>query len=130
VVGKVVAGIVGGFVVAAFAANILNLVAGSTVAGFVLIGSWVLALVLAIRASSGARAWRWLLICAGALSFLVPLATLMRTTRQTDGVEVLGGIVATGIFAVVFFLLGLAFLVIGFAVGRDKTPGSTPVTDA
>jgi hypothetical protein len=117
---KVVAGIVGGLIVAALAGNIVNLVSSSTAASAVLLLSWAAAIVGALKASRAGVAWRWLLVASAALSFTVPLASLVWTTEQTTGTDVAGGLVATGFFAVVFFLLGLAFLVVGLLVGRDK----------
>ncbi len=118
---KVVAGIVGGFVVAAFAGNIVNLVSASKGTSVIaLLLSWAVAIVGAVKASRAAKAWRWLLVTSAALSFVVPIATLIRTTNETTGTGKLGGLVATGFFSVVFFLLGLAFLVIGLLIGRDK----------
>lgn len=119
--GKVVAGIVGGFVVAVLASNIVNLVSGTKGASaIVLLLSWVAAIVGAVRAPRAAKAWRWLLIVSAALSFIVPLSVLIRTTKETTGAGVAGGLIATGIMSLVFFLLGLAFLVVGLLVGRNK----------
>jgi hypothetical protein len=123
--GKIVAGIIGGFIVAALAGNIATLVSGSKGASVVaLLLAWAVAITGAVKASRAAKAWRWLLVTSAALSFVVPLATLIRTTKETTGAGALGGLVATGIFSVVFFLLGSAFLVIGLLVGRDKQAGT------
>lgn len=118
---KIVAGVVGGFIVAFLASNIVSLVFGSKgAATAALLVSWALAIVVALKSPRGAKAWRWLLVTSAALSFVVPLATLISTTKETEGAAVAGGLIATGFFGVVFFLLGLAFLVIGLLVGRDK----------
>ncbi len=119
--GKVVAGIVGGFVVAALFGNIVNLVSGSKgVNAIIALFAWVAAVVGAVKAPRAAKAWRWLLVVSAALSFTVPLGGLVWTTQQTTGAGVAGGLVGTGIVACVFFLLGLAFLIVGLLVGRDR----------
>ncbi len=119
--GKIVAGVIGGFIVAFLASNVVSLVSDSKGAGAVaLLVSWIVAFVIALKTPRGSKAWRWLLVTSAALSFVVPLSTFIRTTNETTGTGKLGGLVATGFFSVVFFLLGLAFLVIGLLVGRDK----------
>ncbi len=119
--GKIVAGVIGGFIVAFLASNVISLVSDSKgAAAAVLLFTWIAALVIALRTPRTGKTWRWLLVVSAALSFVVPLATLVRTTHETTGAGKAGGLIATGIFGVVFFLLGLAFLVIGVLVGRDK----------
>ncbi len=117
---KIVAGLLGGFIVSALAGNVVNLFTASTNASvIVFLVSWMLAIIISLKSSRGAKAWRWMLVASSALSFVVPLAALILTTKETDGAEFIGGLVATGFFGIVFFLLGLAFLVLGLLIGRN-----------
>jgi len=116
---KIVAGIIGGFIVAFLCSNIANLVAASKgFSALVLLAAWVVSIIVAVKSANVGKAWRRLLISSSALSFVVPLATFIYTTQKTEGVEVVGGLFVTGIFSVLFFLLGIAFLVVGLLVGR------------
>ena len=119
--GKIIAGVIGGFIVAFLASNIVILAFGSEGASVVvLLVSWVVAIVIALKSSRGVKLWRWFLFISAALLFTTPLASFIRTTKETEGLAVAGGLFATGIFSVVFPLLGIAFLIIGLLVGRDK----------
>ena len=133
--GKIVAGIIGGFIVACIAINIVNLAFYSNEANAVVfLVSWMVAIVIALKSSRSARAWRCFLFISAALLFTTPLATFIRTTKETEGIAIVGGLFATGIFSIIFPLLGIAFLIIGLLVGRDKEvvvikegqPGGSP----
>lgn len=117
---KIVAGIFGGFVTAFLASNIATLIASKEFGALVLLLSWAASIYIAIKSQRAARAWRWLLIISGCLCFVLPLATLIFAAQQESGAEVVGGLVATGILGVVFFLFGLALLVVGLLIGRNQ----------
>ena len=120
-IGRIVAGVIGGFIVAFLTSNITTLITTSkSTASLMFLFAWGLSIFFALKSQRAARAWRWLLVSSASLSFFVPLATLIWTAKAKDGAEVIGGLVATGFLGVVFFLVGLAFLVIGLLIGRDK----------
>lgn len=122
-IAKIIAGFIGGFVVAFLVGNLINLGFNSTqTAAVAFLLAWATAVVGALRAPRGAKAWRWLLIVSGALTFLMPLALLIFSTRPAEGGRVVAGLLVTGLIWPVFLLVGLAFLVIGFLIGRDKQP--------
>ena len=116
---KIFAGIFGGFLVAFLASNIATLASSKETGIVVLLMSWAISIYVALKSDRAARAWRWLLIMSGCLCFVLPLATLIFAAKQESSSEVVGGLVATGIFGVVFFLFGLALVVIGLLVGRN-----------
>ena len=137
---KIVAGIIGGLILGVLG-SILVAVAGASnpgsgagygvVAFFVL---WLVGIVIAVKAPSTGKAWRWLLICDGVLSFLLPLSALIFTGTQVAGQlekggeyagaaatgAAIGGTLVSGFMGFVGFFLGVVFLVIGLLVGRDK----------
>ncbi len=120
-VWKIVAGILGGFLVAFFVGNLSNLAFSSK--GFTAIAflvSWLLTIGLSIKAVSATKVWRYSLLLSGAMSFLVPLASLIHTVNEKEGTEAIGGLIATGVVGFVFFFVGLAFIIIGLLVGRSK----------
>lgn len=116
---KIIAGIFGGFIVAFFASNIADLVSSKETGAAILLLSWAASIFVAAKSKRAARAWHWLLILSGCLCFVIPLATFVSAAHKESGVEVVGGIVAAGIFGVVFFLFGLALLVVGLLIGRN-----------
>jgi len=122
-IAKIIAGIIGGFVVAFLVGNLLNLAFNSSqMAAVAFLLAWAIAIVGALRAPRGAKAWRWLLIVSGALTFLMPFAILIFSTRPAEAGRVVVGLLVTGLVWPVFFLVGLAFFVIGLLIGRDKRP--------
>jgi hypothetical protein len=137
---KLLAGIIGGLLMAILGATVVTLggasrpaVGGSYGAvAFVLL--WIVGLAVALRAPTGAKAWRRLLITSGVLSFLLPLSAIVFTGSQVAGTlekggeyagaaaagAAIGGGLISGIMGVVGFFLGAVFLVIGLLTGRDK----------
>ena len=141
--GRIVAGVIGGFIVGALAANIFNLLFGDPTAkepstvitalsGVLFFGLWVGAIVIGIRSTQPARAWRHLLIPSGILCLVLPFGALVATGRMASATAAKGGQMAEfeagaaavggTIFALVvgFFgvILGGIFLTIGLLVGK------------
>lgn len=86
-------------------------------------------LAIALTAPAAAKAWRRLLITAGIMSFLLPLAGILYTgsyvaTKTSGNAEaagaLIGGGLVSGALGFVGLFLGVVFLVIGLLVGRDK----------
>lgn len=141
--GRIVAGVVGGLIVGTLAANIFSLLfadpmqkdSGSVVtilSGVLFFGLWIGAIVLGVRSMRPSRVWRRLLIPSGILSLVLPLAALVTTGRMASATAAKGGQMAEmeagayavggTLFAVVlgFFgvILGAIFLTIGLLVGK------------
>lgn len=142
---RVVAGVVGGLIVGALAANIFNFLfadptaedAGkvvSALSGILFLALWIGAIVLGVRSPGPARAWRHLLIPSGILSLVLPLAALVMTGRMASAKAAVGGQMAeleAGAYAVGgtflsivvgFFgvILGAIFLTVGLLVGKKQ----------
>jgi len=143
-VWRVMAGIVGGLIIATLAVNIFNLLFADPAAeepgpvvtalsGVLFFGLWIGAIILGIRSLRAARAWRHLLIPSGILSLVLPLAALVTTGRMASAAAAKGGEMAEleagayaaggTIFAIVigFFglILGAIFLAVGLLVGKN-----------
>jgi hypothetical protein len=137
---KLLAGIIGGLIVAIIGAMVIaisgasRLGAGVNYGVFVFIVLWIVSIVVAVKAQSASKAWSRLLITSGLLSFLLPLSAMVFTGTQvaktiekggqyvdaaTAGAAIGGGLVS-GFMGILGFFLGAVFLVIGFMVGRDK----------
>lgn len=127
---KIIAGILGGLILASLGGMIFAIMFGTpddgsagTGAFFVL---WLLSFILAIMSRSAGKAWRKLLFISAALSFALPLSTLVFSGRSMaeaeGGAEALGTAIGGGLIAVfagfVGFFLGIVFLILGFVVGR------------
>ena len=121
--GKLIAGLVGGVLVAAFAVPLTGIIAARTGAS---VDHLVPILILIVVASAigvavisqrPAKAWRYLLICAGSLSLilsLIHIGLLDNTTFTSAGL--------------VSFIAGVILLLVGLLVGRDIHLKSPPVT--
>lgn len=116
---KIIAGVFGGFLVASLAGNIGTLVASKETGTIFLLVAWMASIYIAVKSQRAARAWRWLLIISGCLSFIIPLASLVFATQQEGGAAIIGGMVASGVLGFMFFLFGLALLIIGLLIGRN-----------
>lgn len=137
---KLIAGIIGGIILAALGAMLIAVAGASNpgkggvtgaIAFFVL---WIVGLFVAMMAPSVGKAWRRLLISSGVLSFMLPLSAIIFTGSQVasqldKGGEyagaaatgaAIGGTLVSGFMGFVGFFLGVVFLVIGLLVGRDK----------
>lgn len=139
--GRLVAGIVGGFILGTLAANVCTLALGdfrqeqssplvTSLAVVLLLGLLAVAIVIAVRAERPAKAWRRILIPSGIISLAIPLAALIPTFRAAGEAEARGSSIealaygsAGTAFAIIvgFFgiVLGAILLVIGLLVGRD-----------
>jgi hypothetical protein len=137
---KVLAGIIGGLIMAIIGAMVIALSGASRLGTGVNFGAlaffafWIVGIFVAVMAPSASKAWSRLLISSGLLSFLLPLSAMVFTGSQvaktiekggqyvdaaTAGVAIGGGLVS-GFMGILGFFLGAVFLVIGFLVGRDK----------
>lgn len=141
-VGRVVAGTVGGLILATLAANISTVILGDPMAQepskgttvfsvLVFLALWAIAIVVGIKAQRAAKAWRRLLISNACLSFALPLAAFIQAGRATHqfaakgadleaAVSVGAGGLVTICFAILGFFLGAIFLTVGLLVGRDR----------
>jgi len=140
--GRLVAGIVGGLILAILGANISELLfadpmakePGKTVtdiSALLFLGLWAVSIGMGIKARSAAKAWRRLLITNGCLSFALPLAGFVMAGRAAYLYEAKGAHHAAaasagagGVMAIFLgilgFFLGAIFLTIGLLVGRKQ----------
>lgn len=119
---RILAGIIGGFVVTFLITNFAKLIGASeAVVALIFLAGWTISIGIAMKSVNAGRAWRQLLIISSVLSFIMPLAVFIRSTKSTEAGEVIGGLFATGIFSVLFFMLGIAFLVAGLLTGRQSS---------
>jgi hypothetical protein len=136
---KVIAGILGGLILAVLGAILASVTFAASNRGALFgvisfLVFWVIGIVVALNAKAAAKAWRRLLLSSAVLSFLLPIAAIVFTgsfiaTRvpssgeyagaQTAGAAI-GGVLVSGFMGFVGFFLGIIFLVIGLLVGRDK----------
>lgn len=137
---KIVAGILGGIMVAVLGAFLVTMTLGAdperggNMGTIAFIGLWVLSIIVAVRAERPAKAWRRLLLTSAVLAFLLPLSALIFTgsfiatevdaagefaAAEAAGAAMGGGMVA-GIMGFIGLFLGVALLVVGLLVGRDK----------
>ena len=93
----------------------------------------LVALVVALRAPTAAKAWRWLLITGAVMTFMWPLAAIYSTGNDVVGMlgrdqpgagavatgMALGGGMIAGLAGFVGLFLGVVQLVVGLLVGRD-----------
>ena len=139
--GRLIAGIIGGLILAVLGANIVSMVTGgpmakepsktaTAIAAIVFLGLWAASIVVAVRAQRAAKVWRRLLISCACLSLALPLAGFIMAGRTTHhyaakGAELeaaatagVGGVMAI-FLGILGFFLGAIFLTIGLLVGRD-----------
>ena len=131
--GKIVAGILGGFIVSVLGAFVVTIAlasdpeTGGTAGGIAFFAFWILSIVIALIAERAGKAWRRLLITSSILCFMLPLASFIFSGAQVAQTEsgaeaagaALGGGMITLISGFVGFFLGVVFLIIGLMVGRD-----------
>ena len=139
--GRLVAGILGGLLMAILAANIAGVLFGNPLAkppdnapgvsAIFFFLAWGAGIYTSTRARTTGKAWRWNLVPCAVLSFALPLAALIMTANtaaQLDakgahmaaGVTAMAGTVAATIAGVFAFFMGAIFLTIGLLVGREK----------
>ena len=117
---KLVAGVIGGVLVAAFGIPLAGVIAARTggsldhLVPILILTVVILAIGLALMSSRPAKAWRYLLICAGSLGVILSFIHigLLETTTLTSA-------------GLVSFFAGVRLLLIGLLVGRDI---NTPTT--
>ncbi len=94
-------------------------------------GSTIFGFVLGIKTPRAAKVWRRIFLIAGVVCLIAPLSTCVGTatlvTKASDvggGAAVAGAAIGSGIASMVVgffaFFLAAIFLVLGFAIGRDK----------
>lgn len=132
---KIVAGLIGGLIVAILAMMLAGLVSagGSKPSGsggvIVFLLAWGAGIAIAVMAPRAAKAWRRLLLTSAVLSLLLPLAGIVFTgsfmvNHTKGGAEAagaaIGGGLVSGVLGFVGFFMAVVFLIIGLLVGRDK----------
>lgn len=140
--GRIVAGIIGGFILAVLGANISTIIFNDPMAKEPSMTSkvlslifffflWAVSMIIAIKAKSTAKAWRKLLISNACLSFALPISffifigsTMNKFADKGKDIEAavtagVGGV--TVIFVgILGFFLGAIFLTIGLLACKDK----------
>jgi hypothetical protein len=135
---KVVAGILGGLILAVLGAILLTITfaasKGSPWGAISFPIFWVIGIVVAICAKTAAKAWRRLLLSSAVLSFMLPISGIIYTGSfmatyvnssnahagaQATGAAIGGGLIS-GVMGFVGFFLGVIFLIIGLLVGRNE----------
>lgn len=137
---KILAGIIGGLILAILGAIFFTVGAasspgrGSGFGAIAFFAFWIVGVIVAVKAPSPAKAWRRLLITSAIASFMLPLAGIIFTSSQVantmekggEYVEAaatgaaIGGTLISGFMGFVGFFLGSVFLIIGLLVGREK----------
>lgn len=149
---KVLAGILGGLIVAILAAFVVAIggasrpSAGGGAGAIAFFAFWIGGIAVAVMAPTSAKAWRRLLLTSAILSFMLPLSGIVFTGSHVAGTlekggeyagaaaagAMVGGGLVSGFMGILGFFLGAVFLVIGLLVGRDKqvvymqAPAATP----
>lgn len=133
-VWKITAAALGGFLAysvgAVLGAMTTQAGAGTGVATFVGGASLVIAVLLALTAERGAKAWRRVFLFCALMAFALPLFSFVsgivgvadtagKTAAESAG-AMLGSGVITAMSGFIGFFAGAIFLVIGLLVGRDK----------
>ncbi|MDB2668651.1 hypothetical protein N9Y74_02065 [Alphaproteobacteria bacterium] len=130
--GKLMAGVIGGSLIAFLVYMITNVAASgfdnTREPNLIIFGlAWVVSIVIAILSPRPAKAWRRMFIILALVSFTMPLASMVFAVggvSQTDsGAEVAGAAIAGGLMSIIsgvfsFFMGGLS-LIIGLLIGRD-----------
>lgn len=135
--GKLIAGLIGGVLVAAFGIPFLGMVlsgTGISLAPYALIlalGVIAVVMVLAALATNTPRSWRFALIFAGCSALALSAAHYLQlgsalTGASQDGQragEVIGQTAGFNFIGLMSFFFGVILLLIGLLVGREK-PGA------
>ena len=131
---KIIAAIVGGFIISMVGSMLVGLSVGAGAEGggiasnafFVL---YIVSFVVSLRSNSSKQAWKRLLITASILSFLLPISSMLFTgmfiAEETSGAAeaaggLIGGALVTGITGVFGFFMGVIFLIIGLLIKDQK----------
>lgn len=139
-IGKIFAGIIGGFIVAVLGALVVTIASannsesGGSIGGIAFFVFWAIGIIIAFLAKNAGKAWRRLILLSALLSFSLPLSSFVfsgaavsqaivdggdQAAAAATGAAIGGGIV-TAISGFLGFFLGIIFLVIGLIVGREK----------
>ena len=114
--GKLIAGVIGGVLVAAFAVPLVGLLASQAgisidrLVPALFLTVVFAATVFALLTKWAGKAWRYLLICAGTSAMVLSLIHISLAAANTSS--------AAGL---VSFIAGVVLLLIGLLVGRDTS---------
>jgi hypothetical protein len=132
---KILAGIIGGLILAILASMVVGIAgasspstgSGGTLVFFIV---WAIGIAVGLFAPRAGKAWRRLLILSGLMAFMLPLSGVIYTgsyiaanTSQSGAATAgaaIGGTLVSGALGFIGFFLGVIFIVIGLLVGRDK----------
>jgi Na+/phosphate symporter len=141
--GHLVAGIIGGFILAVLGINIIATIfyppmneEPGMIRSFIylifFLTLWAVSIIIAIKSKSPINAWRKLLISNACLSFALPISIFIFTSSamskfmdkgpniKAAAIAGAGGITMI-VFGVLGLFLGAIFLIIGLVVCKDKT---------
>jgi len=134
---KIVAGALGGFILAFLTALIFSFSAGvdsdtaETASGYGMLLGWLAGFGLALTAQRPAKSWRRIFAASGLLAFALPIATVVFTYMYSAEVSeiggtagaagaVIGGGMATVAVGFVAFFVGAIFFALAYFIGRDR----------
>ena len=134
--GKILAAIIGGCVVSTLGSALVGIGVGAGEKGAAIAFAsffvfYAYSFLISLRSASSSKAWKWIMIHASILCFLLPISSMFFTgifiAEQTSGTAemaggLLGGAVMTSIIGFFGFFLGIVFLVIGLLVGNKNKP--------
>jgi len=140
--GRIIAGIVGGCILAIVGTNVISLLIGdietekqsstvSTLSATALFMLWGIGIAIAVIAPRPGKAWRRLLIPSSLLVYAIPLAVFFTFAKASQnmatqsgqmgaGIMAIGGFAASACVSILSFFAGTILLIIGLLVGRDK----------
>jgi hypothetical protein len=86
---------------------------------------WLAGIAVALSAPTVAKAWRYLLLSAAVLAFLIPVVSFLASNilgaeEKYAAAKAAGIAMGPGSMDVIGVFFGVVFLVIGLLVGRDK----------
>jgi len=134
---RIVSGLIGGVVLAFLGAMLIGLTSGGGESGgsagaVAFLVFFIIGMAIAITAPRPGKSWRRIMITAGIMAFMLPLASMIfagaavnEISEQTGNAAAVTGAAIGGSFVtvasgIVGFFLGLIFLVIGLLSGRDQ----------
>tara|TARA_B100000965_G_scaffold348632_1_gene321348 strand:- start:183 stop:608 length:426 start_codon:yes stop_codon:yes gene_type:complete len=131
---KIIAAIVGGFIISMVGSMLVGLSVGAGAEGGAIASSaffvlYIVSFVVSLRSNSSKQAWKRLLITASILSFLLPISSVLYTgmfiaeeTSSAAGAAggLIGGALITSITGIFGFFMGVVFLIIGLLIKDEK----------